>query len=80
MSRTVKRTLGLALALYAGSYCVYRIGLFIYPDPYFGSTDIWQWTMWDYTSCALLVAAVGFTLAAYWLKQTDNFNRQMEER
>jgi hypothetical protein len=75
MNRTVWKVLGLALGLYTGSYCVHRPGRVIYPDPFFGTEDIWQWTAGDYGSCALLVAAVGLTLAGFRLILLEYFSK-----
>lgn len=76
MSRTAWKVLGIALSLYVGSYCAHRIGRAIYPDPFFGTEDVWQWTTWDYASCALLVGAIGLTLAGFRLFLLEHFSRR----
>jgi hypothetical protein len=68
LSKTTIKILGVAVLLYASSYVVFRVGRHFNPDIYFGTEDLWQFTMWDYVSCGLLVAAVGGTVAALRLR------------
>ena len=64
MSKTTKTVIAVALSFYVAAIAAYKIGEMIYPDPFFGTEDIWQWTAWDYSALSLLVVALGFTIAA----------------
>jgi hypothetical protein len=67
MRRTAVRVLAVALIFYIGAYVSGLVNRKLNPDPFFGTEDIWWWTVWDYISCALIVAGVGCTVAAIGL-------------
>jgi hypothetical protein len=69
MSKTASKLRVAALSFFVASIGVYNIGRFIYPDRFFGTEDIWQWTMWGYASCGLMGMAAALALVAWRLRR-----------